>query len=319
VGEYEANGKKRYVYGKTKKDVAAKLVKAIADRDAGLVYDSEKLTVGAYLDMWLDAIRDTLRRRTVQRHEQIARLHLKPTLGKVKLDKLNALQLQALYRQKLDSGLSPRTVQIIHATMYKALKQAVKWQLIPRNIAEAVTPPKAPKAEIKPLTLTQVKALLNAARGDELEALYMLAVTTGMRSGELLGLQWRDVGLEAGVLQVRRTVFNGEVNAPKTARSNRNIKLANTAVEALRRHPRVSSSSLEGDWVFSSSAGTSMSVHNLHNRSWKPLLKRAGLPCSTRFHDLRHTCATLLLGKGVHPKLVQELLGHSSIEMTLDT
>ena len=107
MGEYEANGKKRYVYGKTKKEVAAKLAKAIADRDAGLVYDSGKLTVGVYLDKWLDAIRDTLRNRTVQRHEQIARLDLKPTLGKVKLDRLNALKLQTLYRQKLDSGLSP--------------------------------------------------------------------------------------------------------------------------------------------------------------------------------------------------------------------
>jgi integrase len=191
VGEYEANGKKRYVYGKTKKEVASKLAKAIADRDARLVYDSGKLTVEAYLDKWLDTIRDTLRNRTVQRHEQIVRLHLKPTLGKVKLDKLNALQLQALYRQKLDLGLSPRTVQIIHATIYKALKQAVRWQLILLNVAEAANPPKAPKAEINSLTLAQVKTLLNAARGDRFEALYILAMTTGMRSGELLGLQWR--------------------------------------------------------------------------------------------------------------------------------
>src|SRR5919112_815624 len=235
VGEYEAKGKKRYVYGKTKKDVAAKLAKAIADRDAGLVYDSGKLTMEAYLDKWLDAIRDTLRNRTLQRHEQIARLHLKPTLGKVKLDKLNALQLQILYRRKLDSGLAPRTVQIIHATIYKALKQAVRWQLVPRNVAEAVNPPKAPKAEISPLTLAQVKSLLNAACGDRFEALYILAVTTGMRSGELLGLQWRDIDLEVGVLQVRRTVFNGEVNAPKTARSNRSIKLSNTAISYQRR------------------------------------------------------------------------------------
>ncbi len=180
--------------------------------------------MGAYLDKWLDTIRDTLRERTLQRHEQIARLHLKPTLGKVKLYKLDALQLQTLYRQKLDSGLSSRTVQIVHATMYKALKQAVRWQLIPRNVAQAMTPPKAPKAEIKPLTLAQVKSLLNAARRDELEALYVLAVTTGLRSGELLGLQWRDIDLEIGALQVRRTVFNGVVSAPKTARSSQSIK-----------------------------------------------------------------------------------------------
>ena len=107
-------------------------------------------------------------------------------------------------------------------------------------------------------------------------------------------------------------MFNGAVSSPKTARSNRGIKLPKIAAEALRRHPRSS------EWVFSSKNGTSLSVHNLHNRSWKPLLKDAGLP-PIRFHDLRHTCATLLLSKGVHPKLVQELLGHSSIEITLDT
>jgi integrase len=133
-----------------------------------------------------------------------------------------------------------------------------------------------------------------------------------MRSGEILGLQWRDVNLDAGTLQVRRTVFNGTVNTPKTSRSNRGIKLPSIALEALRRHPRGS------EWVFSSKNGTSLSVHNLHNRSWKPLLNDAGLP-SIRFHDLRHTCATLLLSKGVHPKLVQELLDHPSIEITLDT
>jgi integrase len=140
----------------------------------------------------------------------------------------------------------------------------------------------------------------------------VLAVTTGMRSGEILGLQWRDVDLDVGTLQVRRTVFNGTVSSPKTARSNRGIRLPKVAVDALRQQPRHS------EWVFSSKNGTTLSVHNLHNRSWKPLLTRAGLP-DIRFHDLRHTCATLLLSKGVHPKLVQELLGHSSIEITLDT
>jgi integrase len=206
-------------------------------------------------------------------------------------------------------------VQIIHATAHKALKQAVKWSLVPRNVAEAVEPPRAPKAEIKPLTIEQVKNLLAVAKETQttLYALYMLAVTTGMRQGELLGLKWADIDLEVGILRVQRTIFNGQVNAPKTSKSRRSIKLAHTAIRALNEHPRTS------DWVFSSRVGTSINVHNLHNRSWKPLLKAAGLPHTTRFHDLRHTCATLLLSKGVHPKIVQELLGHSSIQITLDT
>jgi integrase len=171
-----------------------------------------------------------------------------------------------------------------------------------------------PKSEIKPLDARQVNKLLDTVRDTQpgFYALYVLAVTTGMRSGEILGLQWRDVDLDAGMLQVRRTVFNGAVNTPKTTRSNRGIRLPKIAAEALRRQPRIS------EWVFSSKNGTSLSVHNLHNRSWNPLLRDAGLP-HIRFHDLRHTCATLLLSKGVHPKLVQELLGHSSIEITLDT
>src|SRR5215218_7988906 len=272
VAQYPVGDKRRYIYGKTRKDVAARLSKAIAERDSGTVYDSENLKVADYLDRWLDSIRDTLRQRTWVRHEEVTRLHVKPTIGGTKLDKLNALQVQSMYCQKLDSGLSPRTVQIIHATLYKALKQAVRWSLLPRNVCEVVVPPRVPKSEIKPLDARQAKKLLDTAWDTQpyYYPLYMLAVTTGMRSGEILGLQWRDVDLDAGTLQVRRTVFNGAVSTPKTARSNRGIKLPKIAVETLRRHPRSS------EWVFSSKNSTSLSVHNLHNRSWKPLLRDAG-------------------------------------------
>jgi integrase len=305
--------KTKYIYGKTRKEVAAKLAKAMADRDAGMVFDAGSLKLGHYLDRWLDSIRDTLRRRTWIRHEEVVRLHLKPYLGNTKLDRISALQVQSLYRSKLDSGLSPRTVQIIHTTLYKALKQAVRWLLVPRNVADSVDPPKAPKKEIKPLDEGQVKSLLEAVEGDKLEALYILAITTGMRSGELLGLQWEDLDLRAGILQVKRTVFNGRVEAPKTVKGRRSIRLTQSSIRALQEHEKV------GEWLFCTKVGTPLSVHNLHNRSWKPLLKRAELPVGTRFHDLRHTCATLLLTKGVHPKIVQEMLGHSSITITLDT
>ena len=318
VGQYTVqttNGiKTKYIYSKTRKDAATRLAKAIAERDTGLIFDAGALTMGAYLDRWLDAIRDTVKQRTWHRHEEVSRLHLKPALGNVRLDKLNALQVQSLYRAKLDSSLSPRTVQIIHATLHKALRQAVRWSLVPRNVADVVNPPKPSKKEIQTLTAEQAKKLLKTAQDTQpkLYALYVLAVSTGMRSGELLGLQWRDIDLGDGVLQVRRTVFNGKVSSPKTSYGSRSIRLADVATEALKQHPQ------DGDWVFSTSVGTSMSVHNLHNRFWKPLLKRAELP-NLRFHDLRHTCASLLLTKGIHPKVVQELLGYSSIQITLDT
>ena len=142
--------------------------------------------------------------------------------------------------------------------------------------------------------------------------MYVLAVTTGMRSGELLGLRWEDIDLEAGTLQVRRTVFNGRIEAPKTLKGKRSIKLSQVSLRALRKHQK------RGEWVFCTKAGTPISVHNIHRRSWKPLLKKADLPLDTRFHDLRHTAVTLLLTKSVHPKVVQEMLGHSSISITLD-
>jgi integrase len=213
IGEYEdANGKRRYVSGKTKTEVRAKLRKLLADREEGIAYDSENLTVGDYLDRWLGALEGSVRTRTWRRHEEVVRLHLKPMIGGVKLDKPNALQVQNVYSEKLNAGLSPRSVEIIHVALHKALKQAVRWSLVPRNVAEAVTPPRPPKREITPLAQQQIRALLEAARNHELYALWVLACTTGMRNGELLAVQWRDIDLEAGTLQVKRTVFDGKVS-----------------------------------------------------------------------------------------------------------
>ena len=130
--------KKRYVSGKTRKDVATRLSRVVAKRDSGLVYDSENLKVADYLDKWLDAIRDTLRGRRWQRHEQVTRIHLKPAIRSTKLDGFNALLVQSLYRSKLAEGISPCTVQMIHTPLYKALKWAVKWFLLPRNVCDPV-------------------------------------------------------------------------------------------------------------------------------------------------------------------------------------
>jgi integrase len=318
VGEYEdANGKRRYVSGKTKAEVRAKLRTLLADRDEGVAYDSENLAMGGYLDRWLGALEGSVRDRTWQRYEEVVRLHLKPTLGGVKLDKLNALRVQNVYSQKLNAGLSPRSVEIIHITLHKAPKQAVRWSLVPRNVAEAVTPPRPPKREITPLTQQQLRALLETARNDKLYALWVLACTTGMRNGELLAVQWRDIDLEAGTLQVKRTVFGGKVSPPKTASGRRTIRLSKLAIAALRKYSDSVADRHTSEWVFGSRAGTPISVHNLHNRSWKPLLERAGLPAGTRMHDLSHSAATLLLSKGVAVKVVSEMLGHADVSTTL--
>jgi integrase len=262
-------------------------------------------------------MKGSVRDRTWERHEQVVRLHLGPTIGNVRLDRLNALQVQSVYGRKLEAGLSPPTVEIVHATLHKALKQAVGWTLIPRNVAEAAMPPRPVGREIKPLSRERARALLEAARGDSLYAFYVLAVTTGMRNGELLALQWRDVDLDAGTLRVRRTVFNGDVSPPKTAAGNRTIRLTGMAVVALREHRLTTARQRIYEWVFPSRAGTPLSVHNVHNRSWKPLLERAELPASTRMHDLRYTCATLLLSRGVPVKVVSEMLGHGDVAITL--
>jgi integrase len=232
----DANGKSRYVFGKTRAEVRAKLTKAIAEKDSGVAYDAGTLTFGDYLDKWLETTKGTVRERTWVRAEVDTRLHLKPSFGKVRLSRLNALQLQNLYGQNLHSGLSPRTVQIIHATAHKALKQAVAWSLIPRNVAEAVKPPKVSKREIQALDREQVKSLLKAARGDKLEVLYVVACTTAMRNGEILGLKWSDIDVDAGTLRVNRTVFNGKVNPPKTSNGRRTIRLSQLAISALKRH-----------------------------------------------------------------------------------
>lgn len=332
MARYTANtsiGKRRRtIYAKTRKEVSEKLSQALADRGRGLVFDEENLKVEEYLERWLsDSVRDTVRENTYSRYEQITRTHLIPTLGKVKLKTLSPAHVRGLYREKLDGRLSPRTVQYIHVTLHKALKQAVMDGLIPRNATEAVKAPRPAKKETHPLVPDQVRALLSAANeaGDRLEALYVVAVHTGMRQGELLGLKWEDVDLSAGTLQVRRTYSSGSFQTPKTAKSRRSVRLTAAAVEALRRHrtaqneERLKIGSLWTDQglVFPNQSGEPMHSWILID-AFKKLLKRAELP-EIRFHDLRHTCASLLLLEGVHPKYVQELLGHATISITLDT
>jgi integrase len=312
------DGKRRYVSGKTKEVARNKLRQARGDAERGLVSDGGNVKLSEYLTRWLnESVRGSVKPITHQSYEMLVDKHMVPALGNVRLSTLTPAHLQGFYRSKLDSGLSPRTVQYIHVVLHRALKQALRWGLVVRNVAEAVDPPRVAKKEVTPLSPEQTRAFLQAARDDRLEALYVLAIHTGMRQGELFNLRWDDVDLDAGVLRVRGT---------KTARSRRTVTLSETALDALRSQlerqlgeiDKAGSLWRENGLVFATEIGTPLNRHNVTQRSFKLLLERAGLP-QIRFHDLRHTCATILLGKGVHAKFVQELLGHATIAITLDT
>jgi integrase len=321
--------KRRYLSGKRREDVAEKLAKALANRADGLVFDAGTLTVGEYLDRWLKDVRDTVRQSTYQGYEYAIRPHIGPALGRIKLKDLSPAHARWFYRDCLDSGLAPATVHKLHVVLHKALNAAVADGLVPRNVTAELKLPRITREEIDPLDAEQARRLLETARGDRLEALYVLALNTGMRQGELLALKWDDVDLERSLVRVRRTLTRSDkgfvLGEPKTKRSRRTIRLTAGAVQTLRAHlsrqleeiERMGSLYEPGGLIFATETGTIINPSNLRNRSLKPLLGRAGLR-PIRFHDLRHTCATLLLSKDVNPKIVSEMLGHSSVSITLD-
>ena len=189
--------KRRHVYGKTRKEAADKLAKVLSDRVEGIDYNDQNMTVGEYLDRWLKgSVRGSVRQSTYDRDANLIRNHLSPVLGRIKLKKLSAAHVQHFYRDRLDSGLSASTVHKIHAILHKALARAVAWQMVPRNVTETVAPPRPASKEMRPLSPSEARAFLDAARGERFEALYVLAVTTGMRQGELLALRWQDVDVK---------------------------------------------------------------------------------------------------------------------------
>jgi len=305
--------KRRTVYGRTRKEAADKLAKVLSDRIEGIDYDDENMTVGEYLDRWLKgSVRGSVRQSTYDRDANLIRNHLSPVLGGIKLKKLSAAHVQHFYRDRLDAGLSASTVHKMHAILHKALARAVAWQMVPRNVSEAVEPPRPATREMRPLSPAEARRLLDAADGERFEALYVLAVTTGMRQGELLALKWQDVDLENATISVRRTLTRDggrvTIGEPKTRKSRRLIRLTSQATGALRRHlerqlweiQALGDGYTDQGLVFTTATGAPVSPSNLRQRSFARLLRKAGLP-RVRFHDLRHTCATVLLSKGTHP------------------
>ena len=326
------NGKRKSIYCQTQREAIKEVQRANLAKEQGMLSTLSDETLGAFLTSWLqDTAKPNLRLRTYIRYRELMDLHVLPTLGNVKLQKLSPQQLQKLYNKKLEEGYAPQTVKHIHRVLHRALRDALRWNLVARNVCDAVDAPRVPKQEMKALSGEQAQHFLAVAKDDQLEALYVLALTTGMREGELLGLKWEDVDFERKKVQVRRTISRiphqgFQVAEPKTQKSQRNIHLTNLALESLLRHrvrqseARLSAGPLwnEQGWIFCNAVGNPIEVTNMIKRSFRPLLVKAGVPQIT-FHCLRHSTASLLLSLGIHPKIVQELLGHSQITLTLDT
>lgn len=284
-----------------------------------LLLKDERITLAQYLDRFIDDVAaHTLAPSTLRSYRYLIRDHIKPEIGSIKLVNLRPDHLQTLYSAKLRAGLSPRTVQYIHSVIRRSLNQAVKWSLIYRNPTDAVTPPRPKKQAPKTLSAEQAKFFLESIKDHRWYPIYVLAIMTGMRKGEILGLHWEDVDLEQGTANIKTTLVTVQgrsfLSQPKSKNARRTITLPDTVIGVLKEQQLASGN--EG-LVFTTSTGRPVSQRNL-TRHFHLALERLGLP-RIRFHDLRHTAATLLLQGNVHPKVVQDMLGHSTVVLTLDT
>jgi integrase len=287
------------------------------------IMDSTNLTVQDFLTQWLATVKNTLTPGAYERYESIIRVHLIPDFGDVLLNKLTPERIQNHYNQKLASGLSPLTVKYHHTVIHAALATAVRRGLLYRNAADMVDKPKGTRKEFQTWDENEVNQFLNSLAGGPYYTLFLVVLFTGMRRSELLGLRWSDIELLTGQVSVQRGLHQAKdrsyyYSEPKTAKSRRVIDLPPSVIIALSKHWETSKLP-EGkkSLVFCTAKGKELRPNTI-SQIWSHCCKKAGVKV-IRLHDARHTHATLLLKQGVHPKIVQERLGHSNIAMTLDT
>lgn len=315
----------------TKKDAQAYLNRVLRDRDLGIWSEPSAETVRVYLRRWLtDAALPRIATSTATLYENYLTLYLDPGLGHFRLSKLTPLDIQGFYAS-LSTQLKPSSVRRLHGMLSSALNQAVKWNLIPRNPASLVDLPKVQKKEMHAFGPVEAAKFLAAAKLDKHAMLWAILISTGLRPGEAMALKWQDIDLKAGTLTVRRSLTwkaGGlfEFNEPKTTRSIRQLPLPAALIPEMKAHKaHVAEARLKAgtDWqdndlVFPAALGRPLHKANL-GRHLKAILKAANLPEDFRLYDLRHSCATLLLADGTHPKVVADRLGHASVTLTLDT
>ena len=328
LGWQDGKRRRKSLYGRTKSEVQAKLRETLHRKAHGMPPVPEQETVGTFLRRWLDLKKEGVRQRTWTRYEQIVRAHLLPNLDRIRLAQLTPQDVAECLRRVKVSG-SAYMARGARDVLRTALNQALRWELVSRNVAVLTDPPRHRTREITPLTPRQAGTLLEAVAGHRLEALITVALGLGLRQGEALGLRWEeDVDLEAGTLSVQQTLVRAgrepRFEEPKTERSCRTITMPGVVAAALRRHrTRQLEEQLAAgpEWhpsglVFTTPIGTPVDRGRLHG-TFKAILRSAGLP-DIRYHDLRHTAATLLLVQGVDLRTIMATLGHSRISQTMD-
>lgn len=333
VGRDAKTGQRRFRYQTvhgSKRQAEQALTEALHRRDTGMDVQPSKLSVGEFLERWLrDYAEVNVAPSTLQRYRQIVG-RLAPLLGHFRLQDLRPAHIQAAYRALLGDGLAHRTVLHHHRVLRQALQQAVLWQFITHNPADAVTPPRPQRTEMRALDPVDVHRLIDGCDDQELATLISLAVATAMRLGELLGLRWTDFDFNGATLHLARTAqylpdTGVTLRTPKTPRSRRSIALSPDTIALLHQHrsrqlqARLALGSAYRDQglVFATVEGDPIPPYRISGR-FSTLVRRVGLE-PLRFHDLRHTAATLMLRAGVHPKIVSERLGHATVAITLDT
>ncbi len=321
---YGTNGKRRRktVYGKTKGESQEKLRKVAGEVAAGRPIEAQKITIANHLDRWLRAIKQSVAPATHDRYESSIKHQLKPQIGGIRLAKLEPAHVEQLYLDLRDAGCSPRSIQLAGITLGAALKHAVRVRLIPFNPAQGIAKPRVPRKELSVWNSDQVAVFLKATEGDRLHAMYVVELASGLRQGELFALEWPDIDFDKCRLTVSRSLeeLRGKVRIkePKTGRG-RQIVMPRFSMKALREHRKsmLAEGNIAGA-VFCAPEGGHLRKGNVYRRSFMPLVKSAGVP-KIRFHDLRHTHATLLLLAGENVKVVSERLGHANVKVTLDT
>jgi len=321
--------KRKVYYGKTRSEVSEKLTAVLNDLQRGIPLVTERQTVKQFLKCWLaDTVKPNVRPSTYISYEQQVRVHIAPGLGHTQLEKLSPQHIQTYINDRLKADLSPKTVKYHLSILRMALGQALRWNLVSRNVAMLVDPPRIEKYEIQPITPEQARVFLLAIQGHRMEALFTVALSLGLRRGEALGLRWQDIDFGGRTLRINASLqrIQGKLVLcePKTKTSRRVLNMPESLVAKLREHRTrqleekllAGSNWVESGLVFTSAIGTPVDPRHV-KRHLDPLLKKAELP-HYRVHDLRHFCASLLLAQGVPLKVVSEILGHSQISITAD-
>jgi integrase len=322
-------GGRRVFYGRTRREAAEKLHAAMEARLRGASLATAGLTTAIFLERWLrESAAPKVRPKTYDGYESLVRLHIVPALGAIPLEKLGPQDVQALLNRKVAEGLAPKTVLYMRGVLRTALNRAVRWSLVTRNAAALTDPPRYTPKEVRYLQLDEIRLLLDIIKGDRLEALFIAAIALGMRQGELLGSRWSDVDVDAARWHVRRQLQRRAgtltYTEPKTTHGRRTLDVPASLVAALRSHRarQLEERLVAGDqWdddnlVFCTPLGGPL-IGTQVTKHLQQLAQTAKIP-PLRFHDLRHTCATLLLAQQVPARVVMELLGHSQISLTMN-